>query len=152
MKNLPTSVFSSCFPIEILSEFLIPPMLTVCPNGVINIHFRTVIIFDKTYRSGGLCSCTQPLSFKYLPQHPVLKHFAFSLHCLFSVWENKLAPIKKRKQIWKVKFFPVLAMKAYKGSRVIAPLILNLGNTRRCVVNFTLQSIYPLQHVKSITN
>jgi hypothetical protein len=39
---------------------------------------------------------------------------------------------------------PVHAMKAYKGRRGMAPLILNLGARRRRVVNITLRPLYPL--------
>jgi hypothetical protein len=38
---------------------------------------------------------------------------------------------------------PFHAVKAYRGSRVIAPLILNLGNKWKSVVNFTPWSLYP---------
>jgi hypothetical protein len=38
---------------------------------------------------------------------------------------------------------PVHAMKAYKGSRSITPLILILRSRLRCVVNFTTPTISP---------
>ena len=34
-------------------------------------------------------------------------------------------------------------MKAYRGSRRIAPLILNLNTRWKCVVNITTRSFYP---------
>jgi hypothetical protein len=39
---------------------------------------------------------------------------------------------------------PVHAMKAYRGSRGIAPLSLNLGTRRKWVVNFMPRLLYPL--------
>jgi len=45
---------------------------------------------------------------------------------------------------------PVMTMKAYRGSRGIAPLILNLGTRRRQVVNFTSQLLYPLYPIGRI--
>jgi hypothetical protein len=44
----------------------------------------------------------------------------------------------------KGKVMPVHAMKAHRGSRSTLALILNFGNTQRCVVNITLQPLYPL--------
>jgi hypothetical protein len=43
----------------------------------------------------------------------------------------------------KGEFFPVHAMKAYRGSRHIVSLILNLGTRWRCVFNFTPRPPYP---------
>jgi hypothetical protein len=34
-------------------------------------------------------------------------------------------------------------MKAYSGSRDMAPLILNLGTNSRCLMNFTSRPLYP---------
>jgi hypothetical protein len=44
-----------------------------------------------------------------------------------------------------VKLPPVHAMEAYRGSRDIAPLVINLGTKWRWVVNFKLRSFYPLE-------
>jgi hypothetical protein len=46
-------------------------------------------------------------------------------------------------QVLYEKIFSVHAMKAYSGSRGIAPLILNLSTRWRWVVNFTPQLLYP---------
>ena len=46
---------------------------------------------------------------------------------------------------------PVHAIKAYRGSRGIAPLILNLGTRWRCVVNFTRRPLYTQQRTPAPT-
>ena len=43
------------------------------------------------------------------------------------------------------KAVPTLTTKTYRGSRGIAPLILNLGRKRTCVVNFMHRALYPLK-------
>jgi hypothetical protein len=49
---------------------------------------------------------------------------------------------KSRAWVKKVRL-TLLAMKAYRGSRSVAPLILNLGTIRRWVVIFTFQPLCP---------
>jgi hypothetical protein len=49
----------------------------------------------------------------------------------------------KKNGIVKCKVVSVHVMKAYRGSRQIAALILNLGTRQRRVVNFKLWPLYP---------
>jgi hypothetical protein len=52
-------------------------------------------------------------------------------------WEHLLDVIKRQ-----IKVVPVHIMKAYRGSRGIAPLIPNLGIRWRWMFSFTLQLLY----------
>jgi hypothetical protein len=60
--------------------------------------------------------------------------------CAYYVTETKMVKSLKSKLV------PVHAMKAYKGSRGIAPLIFNLG-ARRWVVNFEPHLVYALEGI-----
>jgi hypothetical protein len=61
------------------------------------------------------------------------------------VWISEQTALISLKIVQNVKgkAVPVHAVKAYRGTRGIAPLILNLGTRWRWVVNFTPRPLYP---------
>jgi hypothetical protein len=73
--GLPSGLFSSGFPINILYAFIYSPIRAKYPVHLIFLHLLILIILGEEYKlwSSSLCSFLQPVWSKY-SQHSVLKH------------------------------------------------------------------------------
>ena len=104
--GLPSGLFPSDLPAKTLYTPLLSLIRATCPVHLILLDFITRTILGEEYRSfsSSLCSVPfpchlVPLSPKYSPQHPILKHpqSAFLPQCLQKICENFLGILRLRK-------------------------------------------------------